>query len=160
MMDKVMPGLKQIFLNGQNGHPLLHTTHPGDASLREYIQGHILAFEQAIGKEVVNFVVVDNEGCSDEMLKAFEEMNVHRAQKIFLITHLRNNQYRLEKDFRVRIKNQEETDHRLLKDGDFHPFQKDRRGRVVSKVALAEFNYYSNANVVGRKTNSGFGLRL
>jgi hypothetical protein len=33
MMDWVMPGLKQIFLNGNKGHPLLHKTCPGDRHL-------------------------------------------------------------------------------------------------------------------------------
>ena len=33
MMDRIMPGLKQIFLNGNNGHPLLHKTCPGDRHL-------------------------------------------------------------------------------------------------------------------------------
>jgi hypothetical protein len=33
MMDRVMPGLKQIFLNGNKGHPLLHKTCRGDRHL-------------------------------------------------------------------------------------------------------------------------------
>ncbi len=151
MMERVMPGLEQIFLNGPRGHPLLHTTHPGDAGLKDHILPHVEEFERAVGGEVVNLVVVDNEGCSREMFEDFAEVSKHRERKVHLVTLVRKNQYRYPEDFRVRVDGDDGTTHRPLEDGDFHPFHKDRKGRVTSRVALAEFNYLANANRRGLK---------
>lgn len=151
MMDRVMTGLAQVFLNGPRGHPLLHTTHPGDMALKDHILPHVQEFERAVGGEVVNLVVVDNEGCSREMFEDFAKMSEHRELKIHLVTLARKNQYRFPEDFGVRVDGDGGTTHRPLEDGDFHPFHKDRKGRVTSRVALAEFNYLSNDNRRGLK---------
>ena len=151
MMDKIMPGLEQVFLNGPRGHPLLHTTHPGDTSLKDHILSHIEEFERAIGKEVVNFVVIDNEGCSYDVFKMFETINECREQKIYLLTILRDNQYRFPDDFRVQVTFGGEITYHPFTEKDFHRFQRDRKGRLISQVALAEFNYQSNANRRGKK---------
>jgi len=151
MMERVMPGLEQVFLNGPRGHPLLHTTHPGDAGLRDHILPHVEEFERAVGGEVVNLVVVDNEGCSREMFEDFAKVSEHRERKVHLVTLARKNQYRYPEDFWVRVDGDGGTTHRPLEDGDFHPFHKDRKGRVKSRVALAEFNYRANANRRGLK---------
>jgi hypothetical protein len=148
MMDRVMTGLAQVFLNGHRGHPLLHTTHPGDMALKDHILPHVQELERAVGGEVVNLVVVDNEGCSRKMFEDFAKMSEHRELKINLVTLVRKNQYRFPEDFWVRV---DDTTHRSLEEGDFHPFHKDRRGRVTSRVALAEFNYLSNDNRRGLK---------
>jgi len=151
MMDRIMPGLEQVFLNGPRGHPLFHTTHPGDASLKDYILPNIAEFERAVGWEVVNLVVVDNAGCSRQMFEEFAKLRTTRERMVYLVTSTRGNQYRFPGDFRVRVEGDGGIDHRPLQDGDFQPFHKDRRGRVTSRVALAEFNYLANANRRGRE---------
>jgi hypothetical protein len=151
MMDRVMTGLAQVFLNGPEGHPLLHTTHPGDMALKDHVLPHVQEFERAVGREVVNLVVVDNEGCSQEMFEEFAKLRGPRERKVHLVTLVRKNQYRYPEDFGVRVQEDDGTTHRPLQDGDFQPFHRDRRGRVTSRVALAEFNYLANANRRGLK---------
>ena len=151
MMDRIMPGLEQVFLNGPRGHPLLHTTHPGDASLKDHILPNVMAFERAVGGEVVNLVVVDNAGCSRQMFEEFARLRAARERMVYLVTSTRGNQYRFPEDFRVRVDGDGGIAHRPLQDGDFRPFHKDGKGRVTSRVALAEFNYLANANRRGRE---------
>ena len=151
MMDRIMPGLEQVFLNGPRGHPLLHTTHPGDASLKDHILPSVMEFEHAVGGEVVNFMVVDNAGCSRKMFEEFARFRATRERKVYLVTSTRGNQYRFPEDFRVRVDGDSGTTYRPLQDGDYQQFHKDRKGRVTSRVALAEFNYLANANRRGKE---------
>jgi hypothetical protein len=141
MMDRVMPGLKQIFLNGNNGHPLLHKTCPGDRHLTKELLPIINEFEKVIGEEIVNAVVFDGEGCSIDVFRAFDGLNKGREKKIYPVTVLDSNQYRWE-DFKISDGNGT----RVVEDRDFEVLKKNRRGKVVSRVALVEFNYLSNAN--------------
>ena len=141
MMDRVMPGLKQIFLNGNKGHPLLHKTCPGDRHLTKELLSIVEEFEKAIGKEIVNAVVFDGEGCSIDVFKAFDKLNKGRKNKFYPVTVLDSNQYRRE-DFNIR----DGEEARVVEDGDFVVFKRNRRGKVVSRVALVEFDYLSNAN--------------
>ncbi len=141
MMDRVMPGLKQVFLNGHEGHPLLHRTCPGDRHLTKELLPIVRDFERAIGREVVNMVVFDGEGCSLRVFKAFDRLNNRREKKIYPLTVLDSNQYRWE-DFRVR----DGKGQRPPGEKDFEVLKRDKKGRVKSRVALMEFDYLSNAN--------------
>lgn len=140
MMDRVMPGLKQVFLNGQDGHPLLHKTCPGDRHLTKELLPIVRDFEHAIGRVVVNVVVFDGEGCSLRVFKAFDRLNKRRENKIYPLTVLDSNQYRWD-DFRVKGKGC-----KPLEEKDFEVLRRDKNGRVTSRVALVEFDYLSNAN--------------
>lgn len=145
MMDRVMPGLKQVFLNGPNGHPLLHKTCAGDQHLKKELLTIVRDFEKAIGKETVNMVVVDGEGCSLDVFKSFDALNEDRTSNIYLLTILDNNQYRIE-DFRVRYTTGGgEIKYRKVEENDFAEFKR-KNERIISRVALAEFDYLSNAN--------------
>jgi hypothetical protein len=141
MMDRIMPGLKQVFLNGHDGHPLLHKTCPGDRHLTKEVMPIVGDFEHTIGKEVVNMLVIDGEGCCIDLFKEFAGLNKNREKDIHLLTVLDSNQYRFE-DFKVRAGKGQ----RPLEDEDFTPFKRDKKGRVKSRVALVEFDYLSNAN--------------
>ena len=143
MMDRVMPGLEQIFLNGQKGHPLLHKTCPGDRHLTKDILDIVDDFEMTVGREVVNVVVFDGEGCSREVFKAFDVLNETRRKKFYPLTVLDSNQYRFE-DFK--IKDEIDADQRSVREQDFDVYKRDKKDRVRSKVALVEFDYLSNIN--------------
>ena len=141
MMDRIMAGRKLVFLNGHDGHPLLHRTCPGDRHLTKEILPLVEDFEKSAGGEVVNMVVVDGEGCSLEVFKAFDQLNRTRKKKIYPLTVLDSNQYRIG-DFKVRCRKGK----RPVRDSDFAVFKRDKKGRVKSRVALIEFDYRSNAN--------------
>jgi len=143
MMDRVMPGLEQIFLNGQKGHPLLHKTCPGDRHLTKDILDIVDDFEMTVGREVVNVVVFDGEGCSLEVFKAFDVLNETRREEFYPLTVLDSNQYRFE-DFK--IKDEIDGDQRPVNEQDFDVYKQDEKGRVRSRVALVEFDYLSNIN--------------
>jgi len=141
MMDRVMPGLKQIFLNGNNGHPLLHKTCPGDRHMTKELLPIVQDFEKAIGEEIVNAVVFDGEGCSIDVFRAFDGLNEGRERRIYPVTVLDSNQYRWE-DFKIL----DGKGTRVVEDSDFEVLKRNKRGKVVSRVALVEFDYLSNAN--------------
>ncbi|MCK4734239.1 MAG: hypothetical protein KAT65_17430 [Methanophagales archaeon] len=141
MMDRVMPGLKQIFLNGNNGHPLLHKTCPGDRHLTKELLPIAEDFEKAIGEEIVNAVVFDGEGCSIDVFRAFDGLNEGREKRIYPVTVLDSNQYRWE-DFKIL----DGKGTRVVENSDFEVLKRNKRGKVVSRVALVEFDYLSNAN--------------
>ena len=143
MMDRVMPGLEQVFLNGQMGHPLLHRTCPGDRHLTKELLGIVEDFEKAVGDEVVNVVVFDGEGCSLKVFKAFDVLNEWREKEIYSLTVLDSNQYRFE-DFK--IKDEIDDNQRPVREQDFDVYKRDKKGRVRSRVALVEFDYLSNTN--------------
>jgi len=141
MMDRIMPGLKQIFLNGQDGHPLLHRTCPGDRHLTKELLPIIKDFENTIGGEVVNLVVFDGEGCSLEIFRDFDILNKSRANRIYPLTVLDSNQYQF-KDFKIKDGNCR----RPLTNEDFEVYKRDKKGRVITRVALVEFDYLNNTN--------------
>ncbi len=141
MMDRVMHGLKQIFLNGNNGHPLLHKTCPGDRHLTKELLPIVEDFEKAIGEEIVNAVVFDGEGCSIDVFRAFDGLNGGREKRIYPVTVMDSNQYRWE-DFKIR----DGKGTRVVEDSDFEVLKRNKRGKVVSRVAMVEFDYLSNAN--------------
>lgn len=143
MMDRVMPGLEQVFLNGQMGHPLLHRTCPGDRHLTKELLGIVKDFEKTVGDEVVNVVVFDGEGCSLEVFKAFDVLNEKRKKKFYPLTVLDSNQYCYE-DFK--IKDKIGDGQRPVREQDFDVYKRDKKGRVRSRVALVEFDYLSNVN--------------
>ena len=155
MMDRVMPGLEQIFLNGQMGHPLLHRTCPGDRHLTKELLGIVKDFEEIVGGEVVNVVVFDGEGCSLEVFKTFDVLNGKREKEIYSLTVLDSNQYRFE-DFKV--KDAICDGRRQIMEQDFDVYKRDKKGRVRSRVALAEFDYLSNINR-RRKDKEGYLMR-
>ena len=143
MMDRVMPGLEQIFLNGQKGHPLLHKTCPGDRHLTKDILDIVGDFEKTVGGEVVNVVVFDGEGCSLEVFKAFDMLNEKREKRFYPLTVLDSNQY-CYGDFK--IKDEIGDGQRPVREQDFDVYKRDKKGRVRSRVALVEFDYLSNIN--------------
>jgi len=138
MMDRVMPGLKQVFLNGQDGHPLLHRTCPGDRHLTKELLPMVKDFEAAIGREVASVAVFDGEGCSLDVFKGFDRLNKGREKSIYPLTILDSNQYCWE-DFKNR-------DGKQVREKDFAVYKRGKKGRVKSRVALVEFDYLSNAN--------------
>ena len=153
MMDRIMPGLKQVFLNGQNGHPLFHRTCPGDRHLTKELLPIVRDFEKTVGGEVVNVVVFDGEGCSLKVFKSFDNLNNRRDKKVYPLTVLDSNQYRFE-DFKAR----DGEGQRLLKDADFKVLKRNKKGRIKSRVALVEFDYKSNANR-GREDGEKYPVR-
>jgi len=156
MMDRVMPGLKQVFLNGQDGHPLLHRTCPGDRHLTKELLVIVEDFEKTIGREVVNVVVFDGEGCSLEVFKTFDVLNENRKIKFYPLTVLDPNQYRFE-DFKIR----DGTDgvRRQIKEQDFKVYKRDKKGRVKNKTVLVEFDYLSNSNRRKREDGDEYLMR-
>jgi hypothetical protein len=100
MMDRIMPGLKQIVLNGNKGHPRLHKTCPGDRHLTKELLPIINEFEKVIGAEIVNTVVFDGEGCSIDVFMAFDGLNKDREKKIYPVTVLDNEVHSGEKEKR------------------------------------------------------------
>ena len=138
MMDKVMKGLEQMFINGSKGHPLMHRTMPGDSHLGKELHSLVNDFEDALGRESVRLVIVDNEGCSLDVLKKFDKLNRDRELKMYPVTMIRSNQYSSESDFKVRNDN---GDNKGVKENDFNLLRIDKKGRMVSKVALTEFDY-------------------
>lgn len=143
MMDRVMPGLEQVFLNGQMGHPLLHRTCPGDRHLTKELLGIVKDFEKTVGEEVVNVVVFDGEGCSLEVFKSFDVLNKKREKEIYSLTVLDSNQYRFE-DFKV--KDEIDDGRRQVREQDFDVYKRDKKGRVKTRVVLVEFDYLNNIN--------------
>ena len=141
MMDRVMPGLKEIFLNGNKGHPLLHKTCPGDRHLTKELLSIVVDFEKTIGVEIVNAVVFDGEGCSIDVFRDFDRLNEERKNKFYPVTVLDSNQYHLE-DFKI----PDGKGARVVEDRDFEVLKRNKRGKVVSRVVLVEFDYRSNAN--------------
>jgi hypothetical protein len=141
MMDRIMPGIEQIFLNSKEGHPLLHRSCPGDRHLTKELLPIVEEFEDTIGKEVTNMVVVDAECCSLEQFKEFDKINKDRKMNTYLLTMMDSNQYRYE-DLKVRDNNEL----RPIKDSDFVPYKYDKKNRIRSWVSRVEFDYLSNAN--------------
>lgn len=141
MMDRIMPGHEQVFLNGNDGHPLLHRTCPGDRHLTKELLPIVEEFEDAIGGEVVNMVIVDAECCSLDQFKGFDKINKDRKMNIYLLTMMDSNQYHYD-DLKIRNDN----GLRPIKDSDFTPYKYDKKGRIRSWVTLIELDYLSNAN--------------
>ena len=129
MMDRIMPGHEQVFLNGNDGHPLLHKTCPGDRHLTKELLPIVEDFEDAIGGEVVNMVIVDAECCSLDQFKEFDRINENRKMNIYLLTMMDSNQYHYDD---LKIRNDDGL--RPIKDSDFIPYKYDKKGRIRSWV--------------------------
>ena len=153
MMDRIMPGHEEVFLNGNNGHPLLHRTCPGDRHLTKELLPIVEEFETTIGREVTNMVVVDGECCSLDQFKEFDKINKDRKMNTYLLTMMDSNQYHFE-DFQIR----DDNGLRPVKDCDFVPYKYDKKGRIRSWVTLVEFDYLSNANRK-RKNKTAYMVR-
>jgi hypothetical protein len=141
MMDRIMPGIEQVFLHSKDGHPFLHRTCPGDRHLTKELLPIVEEFENAIGKEVTNMVVVDGECCSLDQFKEFDKINKDREMNTYLLTMMDSNQYRYD-DFKIR----EHGVLRPINERDFVPYKHDKKSRIRSWVTLVEFDYLSNAN--------------
>lgn len=141
MMDRIMPGIEQVVLNSKDGNPLLLRTCPGDRHLTKELLPIVKEFEDTIGTEVTNMVVVDAECCSLDQFKEFDKINKDRNMNAYLLTMMDSNQYRYE-DLNIR----ENNELRAIKECDFKPYKYDKKNRIRSWVALVEFDYLSNAN--------------
>ena len=141
MMDRIMPGIEQVFLNSKDGHPLLHRTCPGDRHLTKELLPIVEELETTLGREVTNMVVVDAECCSLDQFKEFDKINKDRKMNAYLLTMMDSNQYRFE-DLKIRDGNEL----RQIEDCDFIPYKYDKKDRIRSWITLAEFDYLSNAN--------------
>lgn len=112
--------LKQAFVHGHGGHPLLCVTYPADVHLSEVVTEVALALDRAIGRDVVQVIVTDREGLAAEVIQSL--MTGHK--KAF-VTLLKANQYAGEADFARR--------------GRFRQLKDPRTGQVTHRVADADF---------------------
>lgn len=120
--------LKQVFVHGRNGHPLLCLTYPADVHLSEVVVEVALTLEQAIGQAVVQVVVTDREGLSVEVLQGLLEHD-----KKALVALLRANQYAGEADFG--------------RHGRFRQIEDPRTGQPTHRVADADFELTAGLTV-------------
>jgi hypothetical protein len=120
--------LKQVFVHGRNGHPLLCLTYPADTHLSEVVVEVALTLEQALGQPVVQVVVTDREGLSVEVLQ-----NLLEHGKKGLVALLRANQYTSEADFR--------------RHGRFRQITDPRTGQPTHRVAEADFELTAGLTV-------------
>jgi hypothetical protein len=116
---KVLGCRALVVLHDQEGHPLLVTTHRGDAHLTCGLPAILTTYEQAADLESLKRIVVDREGMAAEFLAALTR------EGLTVVTILRTDQYRGLESFR-------EVE-------DFVPLQVDRHGQVIRDVALARF---------------------
>ena len=113
-------GCRSLFLlHDQQGHPLLVTTHRGDAHLTSGLPAILAVYEQAADLERCKRIVVDREGMAAEFLATLAREGRE------MITILRTDQYTGLESFR--------------EVGEFVPLHVDRDGQVIRDVALARF---------------------
>lgn len=113
-------GCRALFLlHDQQGHPLLLTTHRGDAHLTSGVPAILTTYEQAADLESCKRMVVDREGMAAEFLAAL----AREGREV--VTVLRSDQYTSLESFR--------------EVGAFVPLHVDRHGQVIRDVALARF---------------------
>ena len=108
-----------VLLHDASGHPLLVTTARGDTHLTVGLPQILARFEQAVGRRVVNRIIVDREGMS----AAFLAQLVLSGRSV--ITLLRDDQYSGLDCF--------------TEVGAFVPLCYDKDGTVVREVAPARF---------------------
>jgi hypothetical protein len=120
-LHEVHACLKQVFVHGHDGHPLLCLTYPADVHLSEVVLTVALTLEQAIGRPIVQVIVTDREGLSVEVLQSLLE---HGAKA--MVTLLKANQYAGEADF--------------VRQGQFCQIEDPRTGQATHRVADADFD--------------------
>jgi hypothetical protein len=119
-LHEVHACLKQAFVHGHGGHPLLCVTYPADVHLSGVVTEVALALDRAVGRDVVQVIVTDREGLSAKVVQTL--MTGH--QKAF-VALLKANQYAGEADFARR--------------GRFRKLKEPRTGQVTHRVADADF---------------------
>jgi len=93
-LHEVRACLKQAFVHGHDGHPLLCLTYPADIHLSEVVVEVALALDQAVGQRVVQVIVTDREGLSADVVQTLLE-----GHKKAFVALLKANQYSGEADF-------------------------------------------------------------
>jgi hypothetical protein len=106
-----------VLLHDEHGHPLLATTHRGDAHLTIGLPSIVARYEQQAGMSTVKRIIVDREGMAAEFLATL------RAAGRTVISVLRTDQYGGLESF---------TDI-----GSFVPLRVSTSGKVVREVAPA-----------------------
>lgn len=106
-----------VLLHDEYGHPLLATTHRGDAHLISELPSIVARYEQQAGMSTVKRIIVDREGMAAEFLATL------RAAGRTVISVLRTDQYGGLESF---------TDV-----GSFVPLRVSTSGKVVREVAPA-----------------------
>jgi len=106
-----------VLLHDEHGHPLLATTHRGDAHLTSGLPSIVARYEQQAGPSTVKRIIVDREGMAAEFLAT-----LHAAGRT-IISVLRTDQYGGLESF---------TDV-----GSFVPLRVSKSGKVVREVAPA-----------------------
>jgi len=119
-LHEVRACLKQAFVHGHGGHPLLCVTYPADVHLSGVVIEVALALDQAVGRDVVQVIVTDREGLSAEVIQTL--MTGHKKAFVAL---LKANQYSGEADF--------------VRRGRFRQLKDPRTGQPTHRVADADF---------------------
>jgi hypothetical protein len=127
-LHEVRACLKQAFVHGHAGHPLLCVTYPADTHLNEVVVEVALALDQAVGRSVVQVIVTDREGLSAEVVQTL--MTGHKKAFVAL---LKANQYSGEADF--------------VRRGRFRQLKDPRTGQVTHRVADADFGLTDDLQV-------------
>jgi len=127
-LHEVRACLKQAFVHGHGGHPLLCVTYPADVHLSGVVTEVALALDQAVGRDVVQVIVTDREGLAAEVIQSL----LTGYQKAF-VALLKANQYAGEADFARR--------------GRFRPLKDPRTGQTTHRVADADFRLAGNLDM-------------
>jgi hypothetical protein len=118
-LHEVHACLKQTFVHGRSGHPLLCVTYAADVHLNEVVVEVARLLDQAVGQPVVQVIVTDREGLSSEVILALLQ------RKKAFVALLKANQYASEADF--------------VQQGRFRSLKDARTGQVTHRVAEADF---------------------
>lgn len=97
--NQILKCLDIYFIHDSHGRPLLPLTRPGDSYLGEALFPLIEALEEAVGKEVVDFVIFDREGLAVAVFQEFTKRKKH------FVTVLKENQYTCIDDFEMNKRN-------------------------------------------------------
>jgi hypothetical protein len=114
---KILGCRELVVLHDALGHPLLILTYRGDQHLTIGLPSILKCYEQAIGSQSVQLVVVDREGMAAEFLAH----QLEEGRKV--VTLLKANQYEAESSF-------EQV-------GEWRPLRSNRKGQVICEVASA-----------------------
>lgn len=127
-LHEVRACLKQAFVHGHDGHPLLCLTYPADIHLSEVVVEVALALDQAVGQRVVQVIVTDREGLSADVVQTLLE-----GHKKAFVALLKANQYSGEADF--------------VRPGRFRKIKDPRTGQSTHRVADADFGLTEDLEV-------------
>jgi len=128
-------------MHGNRGHPLILETCAGDTHLTRELFKLIDAFEQGVGKKIVEVSVFDREGLSVDLFREFER------KKKFFITLLRSDQYKSEDSFEITK--------------DFETFDVDDEGKPTKFVADAKFELkYEEYDTEGKRYERKYPVRV